>query len=509
MCWWGLAYSHGPYLNQPYGIHPDDPAMGLAAAQQAAAVAAKVPELSPKERGLIGAMAVRFPQPPSQDPSAWAAAAARYVSALEALHAALPGGDDVDVAIFLAEAIMLTMCKRDGYHFYNSTTGLPHANTNRAEALLLGAIARTNSSATFHPFAPHLFIHLTEPSAPSNVSSSSVFQPVVPFGAGGAARGLPSAALLAQHLAATDNQHLLHMPGHTYLRVGRYADAWRQNQQVAHVADAHYLAHAQRPYAPAHNLAFGLYGACMAGMQKAALESSATLRGIYLAYPDRSDGPGPEMGFALEHTTRLRFGDFRGVVGLDPSTTLPRAWPYAHVLRSYANGSALLQLGRRAEAAAEYDHLQVSAANTSAWFAPLVKVARLALLANLQANGLLNGTLSSAVATLEEAVDEQVSWAYDEPPKFHMPLRQCLGRLLLRADLPERAHAVFAADLTKFPANGWSLWGLHQSMLLQPHKYSKAETARVEEQMREAWREADVPLRTSCAAFDDPVHVSI
>lgn len=503
MCWWGLAYSHSPYLNQPYSIHPDDPILGLAAARHAANIAAKETKLTPKERGLIAAMATRYPSTPSQEPSAWAAPAARYVSALEALYSSLPG-DDVDVATFLAEALMLTMCRQDGYHFYDEHTGQPHAYTARAEELLVSAIAQSKASASPHPYAPHLYIHLTEPSSPSNASSSLQTVRSQTSHEAGAARGLPSASLLAQSLAGTDNQHLLHMPAHTYLRVGRYADAWRQNQQVAHAADAHYLEHAQRPYAPAHDVAFGLYGACMAGMRKAALASSATLRGIYLSFPDRSDGPGPEMGWSLQYTTLLRFGDFEGV--LDLSQWMPRAWPYAHVLRQYAAGSALVQLGRHAEATEAYAQLVHAAAAASPTFAPLVKVARLALLANLQANGSpFNGSLTSAIATLADAVDEQAGWAYDEPPKFHMPLRQCLGRLLLRAHQAERAQAVFSADLTQFPANGYSLWGVHQSMLLQPQRYSKSEVARMEEQMHVAWREADGPLTTSCAAFDPPI----
>ena len=97
--------------------------------------------------------------------------------------------------------------------------------------------------------------------------------------------------------------------------------------------------------------------------------------------------------------------------------------------------------------------------------------------------------------------DEQASWVYDEPPIWHMPMRQCLGRLLLRV-APEQAYDVYAADLRQFPANGYSLWGLRQSMALQPAKYSKAEVHRVEQQMAVAWASADGPLNTSCAAFD-------
>ena len=490
MCWWGLAYAHGPYLNQPHGIHVDDPVIGLAAATRASSLAATA-ALSAKERGLIAVMATRFPPAGGN----WTAAAERYVSELDALHTQLPS--DIDIQIFLAEALMLTMCGLDGYHFY-SADGTPHPRAKRAEALLVDAM--TMEGASLHPYAPHLLIHLTEPSDASNASSPAFNG----SSATGAARGLPSAALLASALATTDNQHLLHMPAHVYLRVGRYADAWSQNQEVAHRADADYLAHGQRPYAPAHDVAFGLYGACMAGMRAAAYASSATLRSIYQAYPDRSDGPGPEMGWSLQMTTRLRFGDWAGVVNFDAA--MPRKWPYAEVLRHYANGSALLHIGRYVDAQDSFELLEATAVNVISRYQPLVKVARLSLLASLQAHaGVGPAGLLSAASTLEAAVDEQTSWVYDEPPKFHMPMRQCLGRLLLRAEAPERAHDVYAADLRQFPANGYSLWGLRQSMLMQPARYTKAQVATVEGQMAAAWKTADSPLNTSCAAFDRPL----
>lgn len=209
------------------------------------------------------------------------------------------------------------------------------------------------------------------------------------------------------------------------------------------------------------------------------------------------------MGRSLQLTTLLRFGDFHGVVAFE--TSMPRPWPYAEALRHYANGSALASIGRHADATAAYEQLIAAAANASASFAPLIKVARLSLLASLQANaGVGAAGVLSALQSLRAAVDEQTSWVYDEPPKFHMPMRQCLGRLLLRADAAEQAQVIFEADLKQFPANAYSLWGLRQSMLRQPDRYTKAQAERVREQMDVAWAAADGPLSTSCAAFDPP-----
>ena len=74
----------------------------------------------------------------------------------------------------------------------------------------------------------------------------------------------------------------------------RYAKIVPLNDD-AHAADERYLLHGRLPYGPAHDVAFGLYGACMAGMRAAAYRLSATLVSIYAASPDRTDGPAPSM----------------------------------------------------------------------------------------------------------------------------------------------------------------------------------------------------------------------
>jgi tetratricopeptide (TPR) repeat protein len=474
MCWWGLALSHAPYLNHP--IKPtDDVAGGRSASERAQAIAVSGPAVSKKERGLIEAMVTRFPTSPSGNQSA---AAERYVVALARLHADLPS--DVDVTTFFAEALMLTMCAPSGYEFY-LPDGSPRPRTRQAEALLLSALESR------HPYAHHLHVHLTEPDKPANASTGK-----------GAARGLPSALFLMSTFRGTEAQHLLHMPGHTFLRIGRYSDAYLQNV-AAGSADQDYLRHSELPYGPAHDAAFGLYGACMAGMRGAAYNASARLRDIYTSAPDRGDGPGPEQGWALSLTTRLRFADWHGVVGFP--TEQPRVWPFAVVLRSYSNGTALLRLGRNAEASAALATLNQAANATAAQYAGLTKVARLALQAALLASSAITPTeLMRAAVVLEQAVDEQASWVYDEPPDFHMPMRQCLGRLLLRAGQAERARDVYEADLRQYPANGWSLWGRKKSM--EALGYPQSDIDAVAAEIAAAWRTADVPLNTSCAAFD-------
>ena len=471
MCWWGLAYSHAPFLNHP--IKPvSDVAAGLAAAARAIDLAARVQGLTAKERGLVEAMGVRFPSTPQGNQTA---AAIAYEAKLGVLHAALP--DDDDVASLYAEASMLLECDPAGYNFYQPD-GSPTALTAQVHALLRSVLDRAPS----HPIANHLFIHLIEPSAPSLNTSA-----------------LPAAAALAALYTGTDAQHLVHMPTHTYLRSGRYADVVPQNG-AAHDSDARYLAHGRLPYAPAHNVAFELYGACMAGMRSAALRAASDLSEIYTAAPDRGDGPGPEMGWNLRLTTCVRFGAWADVVGADP--TQPRPWPYATVLRLYANGTALAALGRSAESRAAFESLQAALPSVDPRYAAYARVAERSLRAAVAAAEGTAAGLAQAADALSQAVAEQASWTYDEPPAWHMPMRQCLGRVLLRLGDAANATAVYEADLAEFPRNGYSLFGLRQSMLAQPDAYTPEQVKAVEEQMRDAWKDADVPLSSSCVAFE-------
>ncbi len=56
---------------------------------------------------------------------------------------------------------------------------------------------------------------------------------------------------------------------------------------------------------------------------------------------------------------------------------------------------------------------------------------------------------------------------YDEPPDGYIPVRQVLGALLLEAGLPAEAEVVYWEDLRRNPENGYSLFGLKQSLVVQ------------------------------------------
>jgi tetratricopeptide (TPR) repeat protein len=110
------------------------------------------------------------------------------------------------------------------------------------------------------------------------------------------------------------------------------------------------------------------------------------------------------------------------------------------------------------------------------------------------------GDIDRALLHLERAVRFEDALIYTEPPDWHAPVRQTLGAVLLAAGRPGEAEVVYWEDLRRNPENGWSLFGLAQSLRDQG---KAGEAADVEKRFRRAWADADVRLVSSrSTAFD-------
>ena len=89
----------------------------------------------------------------------------------------------------------------------------------------------------------------------------------------------------------------------------------------------------------------------------------------------------------------------------------------------------------------------------------------------------------------ELAVAEQDELPYTEPPFWYYPTRQSLGAALLAANRPADAEAVYLRDLEDYPHNGWSMFGLIQSLEAQ-----NKDTTMAREHFDATWAKADVEL---------------
>ncbi len=108
------------------------------------------------------------------------------------------------------------------------------------------------------------------------------------------------------------------------------------------------------------------------------------------------------------------------------------------------------------------------------------------------------GKVDEALEELREAVRGEDSLLYMEPPDWVRPMRHVLGAVLMEAGRAAQAETVYREDLVRHPENGWSLFGLAQS--LQKQKKG-AESTAVAARFKEAWKYADVKLTASSAGL--------
>ena len=95
---------------------------------------------------------------------------------------------------------------------------------------------------------------------------------------------------------------------------------------------------------------------------------------------------------------------------------------------------------------------------------------------------------------MEAAIEIEDNLLYQEPPDWFLPVRQILGTVLLKANRPAEAEAAFRKDLSIYPENGWSLFGLAKALEAQN---KKKEAAQVRKHFKKAFRESDLAITSA------------
>ena len=85
-------------------------------------------------------------------------------------------------------------------------------------------------------------------------------------------------------------------------------------------------------------------------------------------------------------------------------------------------------------------------------------------------------------------------------------MRQSLGAVLLSAGRAAEAEAIYWQDLERNRENGWSLFGLMESLRAQG---KEEQAAAVEKRFRKAWKRSDVTLTASRFMDDAPKTVAV
>jgi tetratricopeptide (TPR) repeat protein len=459
MCYWGIAITQGANYNSPTDAERERTAN--AAIQEALR---RADQVTPRERATIEALATRHSATPGADRGALDRA---YADAMREVTRRFP--DDLDAATLFADALM---------NLRPWDLWKPDGSMQPETPEILATLERVLQANKDHPGALHLYIHAVEggPDPGRGEAAADRLAPLMP-GAG----------------------HIVHMPAHIYWRVGRYADAVAVNVRAVEADKAYFAKREPSPfyrglYYP-HNIDFIWQSASMAGRSaetiRAAGEFAAAVPpAMVREMPDMETAPAAPY-FAL-----VRFGRWEEALR-QPAP--PAELPYVTGAWRYARGLAFVATGRRADAAAELAVIQqlagsVPADRTLAGFFKTKAILELA--ANVLAGEIAarSGQTDVAVRHLLAAVAEQDGHWFTEPPVWYFPVRQSLGAALLSGGRPAEAEAVYRDDLKRNPDNGWSLFGLAQSLRAQG---KAADAVAVEARFQQAWSRADVTLTAS------------
>lgn len=460
MAYWGQALVLGPNINAP--MAPEEEPKALAHLRKAQSLKKKV---SQREQDYIDALALRFTGKADER----AAADQAYAGAMRILHETYP--DDLDAAALYAESVMDLRPWN-----YWTRDGRPYDQTHDIIKALDGVLAKNPD----HPGALHYWIHLWEASNTPEKAEAAADRllPLAP-GAG----------------------HLVHMPGHIYQRVGRYADAMKANQ-MAILADEDYITQCRAQglyplgYYP-HNVHFLWFAAGMAGQSKIAIDAANKTA---QAVPPEALKELPILqSFVLPPDYALvRFGKWDEIL----AAPAPRAdTMFTRGIRHYARGMAFIRKKNFAAASKEIEAVRKLANDPKLIETPssmslnladsVLKVAATVLDGELAA---AQGNYEVAIAHLDRAVRYHDNLIYTEPDDWHQPVRHALGAVLLDAGRPAEAEAVYWEDLRRNPKNGWSLFGLAKALQAQ----GKNDQAKlVEADFKKVWADSDVTLTAS------------
>ena len=310
MCAWGEAWALGPNLNGG-GNDDESQANALKAARDARRLAR---DASPMQRQMIDALVQRYSgRKDSRD--------RRFAQGMDRIARRNPA--DVTVAAITADAWML---KADDWWDEDGKAKDP--GITRAMAIL----EQTLAAAPDDPGAIHLYIHLTEWSDDPHKA--------IPYG---------------ERLAALapGASHLVHMPSHTFYRVGRYRDAMMSNVNAV-ALDRQYDRLARPPGGVpgmpihGHNIHFGMGGALMAG----GAEEGLKLADWFLAtFPDI---PADNMWRqAMANNAYALYGRFGSAGQVEALTEPPETHPMLRISWRFARGEAAARAGDAAAVRAE------------------------------------------------------------------------------------------------------------------------------------------------------------
>lgn len=468
MPYFGLAHAAGPNPNSRYANLPDDPqGAGLAAIREALA---RINNGNQAERDMINGLFVLYNKDAIPDNRERDFA---YLDAMRGLHAKYP--DDPDIGSMFAEAYMNTT-RWD----YWELDGSAKPGTAEAQAALEAAMVSEHD----HPGANHLYIHLMEASSQPELA-------------------MPAAQKLESTLPISG--HMVHMPGHIYLRVGEYEKAIDINErsQIVDLQFADIWGETNFPN-------IGTYGLSHRSHSAHALDFvryANMLQANYAAASEAADRNAARMTPASNRGLKTMahawivdkvFGKWDKIHS-DNAANSQATTPYLKGMWSYVMGSAHLAKGHMGPAESELANIrtQMAADGVNDNGVSPTPASHVLNLAAHALNGEIEeakGNLDAAIAHYNAAIELQDTLNYTEPPDWSQSIRLYLGAALLDAGRAAEAEAVYRKDLEWNQQNGWTTFGLYQALEAQG---KNQEATIVERQFQSLFRNADITLERS------------
>lgn len=445
LCVWGEAWAGGPNINFP--PPPSETPRLLALAKKAQALGG--PDASGVLKPLEAALVDRYGGETGD---------LAYARDLDVLQRAHP--DDVEVAIWDAEAWLIMENHHDD----------PSGPTRAVQVLGPLLPAHPDNSGLIH-----FYVHATEDAGEPELAA-------------------PYAARLA--VLAPAASHMVHMPSHTWFRLGRYEDAAQANL-TALEADLAYAKSTDWPTPlgrityHSHDIKFGLGAAMMSGDGVIAM---TLVRQFDQDYPTPATYDPQAMGPAGE--TFAAFGRFAAPQAVLAAPDSVETQPFLEAMRHYARGEAYLRLGQADRARVEAA-LVVMPASAPATSRPvrLTDIARLTLQGDAD---LLAHQPAAAIDPFTQAARIQEAYLardYD-PPAWWYPVRRSLAAALLAEG--DAAGAIREASSV---LQTWKLDPVALTIRAEAErKLGKAQAGADEAAARSGWHGGAAQLRADAAA---------
>lgn len=464
MAWWGIALSLGPDINTD--PDPANTAKAAAAIERARQLEAQRPDAL--EREFIEALAPRYSAAANPDFDQLALAYRDSTHALAERHP-----EDADAVALYAEAAM-------DVHPWQlwSAAGEPAEGTAELVRVLEAGLRAHPGHLGLMHYEIHAVEASNEPGRALAAARSLAAQPMEPAAA-----------------------HLVHMPAHTFLRVGDWQSAIHANEHAVHAAVDYRLSEDPAAHqACGHCLDFLVYAYSMAGNAAGALQaaqSAAHLMGDpvdrivalarfhrgteLLALPEPSAEPKPKDEVDV-HVVRAIWHYGRGIAGLDAGDRAAAARELA-ALRAEQGLAPPIPPPSAVPAVAKVTERIADAA-----YGSMLVLAGQVLEARIAA---ARGDRPGTIAALRAAVATQDGAQYTEPPIWLYPVRQSLAAALVAAGQRREAESVLRESLRRVPGDPRAQAAL--AGLLQ-QRGQRAEAMALRAQVAVAQPHADTPF---------------